>query len=308
MKPRVIAIALDSVPEPVLRRLLGEEELPSIGALLATGEMSNVGPSAAIGSMSVWPSFASGLPADEHRFVHDWLWDPDAMRVRRARWNADEPFWEALAAEGCRSVVLDVPFVRQRAKRDLFTIEGWGCHEGPGGPTRAQPASLRGLLRRAGRHPYYAIRQDPGTATGHVESSRRLSQLSIEGIRTRARLGEMLVRDLEPDLLLLNFPEIHLGTHQLLHLVSPEHPCSQNGELRDLYLDLFREMDRAVGRIVDAAPTGTSVILFSLLGMRPARGNPLLHAPRSSRGDTLAPRPRHGRPESGISVIEFRPS
>jgi predicted AlkP superfamily phosphohydrolase/phosphomutase len=97
-----------------------------------------------------------------------------------------------------------------------------------------------------------------------------------------AALGESLAREEEWDLFLCGFGATHRGGHLLWGLPEsrPELPPREGEALRHALRDVYAAADAAVGRLVDAAGDGVTVVVFSLHGM----------GPNTSRAERVLPR------------------
>ena len=116
----------------------------------------------------------------------------------------------------------------------------------------------------------------------------------------RGALAARLIAEQRPDLALVVFTEMHRASHLLWQTIAPDHPLlagRRPGLDERALVDVFRAADEAVGRILAAAAPDARVALFSLHGMRPARGVPtLLHPLLVELGYAAVPRGRRMSP------------
>jgi predicted AlkP superfamily phosphohydrolase/phosphomutase len=75
--------------------------------------------------------------------------------------------------------------------------------------------------------------------------------------------------EIRPDLLVADFPAIHLAGHQLWDPASVVDGISAASarELKEALCETIVEVDKALGRIVDALPADADIVVFSPLGM-----------------------------------------
>lgn len=280
---RVLAVGIDAAEPSFVRELIEQGELPVLKGLLGQGAWLRVDSGAHFGSGSVWPTFVTGRDAAEHGIYGEWGWRPESMSLARYSGDGLRPFWEPLADDGLSVGVLDVPFGPLVGFKRGFEISEWGAHDTLEGRTRFAPASLADTLK-AGAHPFTQTHLDPAGPSDHAEM-RRLSAACVDGARLRGALAERLLRETQPALALVVFTEVHHGAHHLWHTVAPRHALYDTDSFRSLraveptLTDLYREVDRQVGRLVEAAGGDAAVFVFSLHGMAPARGLPTLLAP-----------------------------
>jgi predicted AlkP superfamily phosphohydrolase/phosphomutase len=251
--------------------------MPVLKALLEEGTWSGVASPAAIGSGTVWPTFFTGTEPAAHGTHSDWCWRPEEMTL--ARYDSDRltPFWKSLGDKGVKVGVLDVPFAPLIGLRDGFEVSEWGAHDTFGGRMKFAPEGLEPLLS-------VEIAAHPFSLDGHrgaegLEALRKLSADCLEGARLRGELGVRLIRETAPDFSLIVFPEIHHASHKLWHTLQDSDDAlsdeMERGPLVEPGIpDILREVDRQIGRLIEAAGSDAGVFIFSLHGMKAARGLP----------------------------------
>jgi predicted AlkP superfamily phosphohydrolase/phosphomutase len=271
--PGVIAIGLDAADPVLVRDLIGRGELPALAALAREGEMGTVRGRGELSSGCVWPTFFTGLEPEQHgMYSGGFGWRPDTMRVAaRATQGWLEPFWSAAGSNGTGVGVLDVPFAPMVGLERGFEVSEWGAHDRIVGSTRVAPAGLRKAVDA--RHPFSSSGLHPRDADTRVDPAVLVASCQ-KGAERRLELAERLLDRARPDLAMITFPEIHHAAHDLWHTVEPAHPLYadlRQGDGPDL-VDVYRAVDSAVGRLIERAGSTGAVMVFSLHGMRPARG------------------------------------
>jgi len=275
---KVLAIGMDAAEPSLVRRMIEDGELPSLRRLLAEGTWAKVRSPAHIGSGAVWPTFTTGLDPQEHGIHSDWSWQPRMMRLARACCDHLTPFWKALAGSGLTVGVMDVPFAPPVSAGEGFEISEWGAHDPLEGRMRVSPASLHELIARGvGPHPFSTDGSDT-VGPNDYKGLKRLSDACQEGARQRGSLAVQLLSEFPVDLSIIVFTEIHHASHRLWHTVerapalSSANGGSEQAAESSALLDVYREVDRQIGRLVEAAGEGATVLVFSLHGMRACRG------------------------------------
>jgi len=177
--------------------------------------------------------------------------------------------------------VLDVPFAPFGGLSTGFEIQEWGAHDRLVGRVMVSPADVAERVRRDfPRHPFDDDLAEPPTEPSGVAG---FLDESIAGIRLRGDLTQELLTQVRPDVTLVVFPEPHHAGHFSWHTVEPQ--LDLYADLPPLapgdrtLADLYRELDRQIGRLVEAASPDTTVLVFALHGMEPARGVPTLLEP-----------------------------
>lgn len=282
---RVLAIGIDAAEPTLVRALIDEGDLPCLRALLNGGTWGRVLSPAHIGSGAVWPTFWTGVPPPEHGVYGSWSWRPEAMCVSRVATDHLTPFWKDLALRGYSVTVLDVPFASVTGLPKGVEITEWGAHDWVRGRLEVSPPDAMEVVTRSGGiHPFAAGAVDATGPRDHAGLSRLISRC-LTGVRQRGTLALALLSRGAPDLCVVVFPEVHRASHFLWHTVDPTHaehdrqavglPPSVTSGLRDVY----REVDRQVGRLVEAVGAERTVLVFSLHGMRGTRGVPTILDP-----------------------------
>jgi predicted AlkP superfamily phosphohydrolase/phosphomutase len=281
IRGRVLAIGLDAAQPSLLQAMLADGELPTLQKLREEGSWSRVESPAGYGSGVVWPTFFTGTDPTEHGQYTHWGWDPSTMSLSYYDASVHTPFWQALHRTGSPSASST-----SRSLRTWASTAASRCWSGA--PTPGWTASRRSprptWRRRSTKehaqhpfsHPLAAPPQDP------VALSRQ-SVECVEGARLRGDLAVRLITEQRPDVAVVVFPEVHHGGHFLWQTVQPE--LAMYDDIRDDpqpandLRELHRELDRQVARLVEAAGEGTTVIVFGLHGMEPARGVPAVLEP-----------------------------
>jgi len=273
---RVLAIGLDAAESSLVERMIDAGELPAMQSLLARGTWTAVTSPTGFSAGAVWPCFSTGFPACDHGQYSMWNWDPATMQLAYTGETRPTPFWKHLSETGTSVGVLDVPFAPFLGLQTGFEVHEWGAHSSIDGHVSVSPRSVaEQVTKRFPPHPFAdplaTPPYDPADVPGFLDSC-------IEGLRLRGDLAERLIVEQEPDLSLIVFEEAHHCGHFLWHTVEPDLPLYADvpavARPRTTLLDLYREMDRQVGRLVEAAGPDATVLVFALHGMAPARGLP----------------------------------
>ena len=277
--PQVLAFAIDAAEPTLIRKMIEQNEMPTLKALLSDGRWMNVKSPADIGSGSVWASFLTGEDPVAHGFYGEWCWEPEQMGVRRVTSQELIPFWKTLAENGTTVGVLDVPFMTLVGLSKGFEVSEWGPHELLEGRVHAAPEGVANLISNHVAHPLSYDRLDAGGPNDY-ENLQRLISASLDGIRQRGSLAQNLITETRPHLALIAFTEIHHAAHFLWHTVEPEHPVYGKdvfGDLRTLkpsLKEIYREVDRQIGALIETFGEGATIMVFSLHGMQPSHGVP----------------------------------
>jgi predicted AlkP superfamily phosphohydrolase/phosphomutase len=281
--PQVLAFAIDAAEPTLIRKMIEQNEMPTLKSLLSEGRWMSL-KSPDIGSGAVWASFLTGEDPVVHGFYGEWCWEPGQMRVRRVTSRELTPFWKTIAENGTTVGILDVPFMTLVGLSKGFEVSEWGPHELLEGRVQAAPEGVANLISNHVAHPLSYDRLDTGGPDDY-ENVQRLISASLDGIRLRGSLAQSLLSETRPHLSLIAFTEIHHAAHFLWHTVEPEHPVYVEkgfGNLRMIkpgLREIYSEVDRQIGALIERFGDGVPIMAFSLHGMQPSHGVPSFLSP-----------------------------
>lgn len=280
---RVLAIGLDAAESSLIRSLVEAGEMPALKALLDRGSWSRVTSPTMFSSGAVWPDFATGCQACDHGQYSIWNWDPARMALAYTDESRLTPFWKALSETGTTVGVMDVPFAPFLGMSTGFEAHEWGAHSRVDGHVSVSGAASD-VPNTFATHPFTdplaSVPQEPSEVGPFLDEC-------IDGVRLRGDVVQHLISRGQPDLTLVVFEEPHHAGHFLWHTVEPDLPMyadlSPAARPERTLSDLYRELDRQVGRLVEAAASDTTVLVFALHGMAPSRGLPPVLEPLLDR-------------------------
>jgi predicted AlkP superfamily phosphohydrolase/phosphomutase len=248
----VIAILqFDATSAALLERLGGEGRLPNLEALRARGRRVELDTPAAHFPASAYQCLYRGVEVGEHGLFYPFQWAARRQAIRlAAEFQAPPPIWERLARAGRSTLAIDPYECHRPSAAEGLLLCGWGMRERVVLERWSVPAGAdRDLRRRHGR---------PPTVT-ETFGGRPLSE--VERLRERllpapARVADLAIEQLRQrrfDLVWLTFAAPHLGGHRLWGTPALD--------------DVYAEVDRQLGRVLEALPEGADVIACSVLGM-----------------------------------------
>ena len=282
----VVAIGVDAAEPTLVRDLIGGGALPTLSRLLADGTWTRVESPADVGSGAVWPTFTTAAAPGSHEICSFWTWDPERMAVAPVSLDGLRTVWSDASARGLAVAVVDVPFTSPGGGATIEIVE-WGAHDAILRKTSVLPRELAPLVRSAGGdHPFS---RRPLDAWGSVDDEGGLATIAaqcVDGARRRGALARQLWSTRNLDLLLLVFTEVHRASHLLWHTVADDGRAA--GPLQGALLEIYREVDRQIGQLLQAVDPEATGVVFSLHGMRASAGvrttlEPLLQATGHAR-------------------------
>ncbi|MBV8950230.1 MAG: hypothetical protein JOZ99_05095, partial [Actinobacteria bacterium] len=178
------------------------------------------------------------------------------------------PFWERA---GVDTVLFDVP--RATCGGPGVQITSWGGHA-PLYPRSSNPTGLLDEIDRTfGPHPAYG--NDYGTGW-HDESRLETLTRALEvGARRRGAIACHLQDRFPWELFVTVMSETHSLSEFAWHGIDAEHPLAAERGARaaEFMRRMYRAVDDAVGAMAAAAPSDTSVLVFSLDAIKSSHGD-----------------------------------
>lgn len=281
----VLAVGIESAELTLVRRMIEQDELPILKSLLAEGKWIRVESPANIGTSAVWPSFMTGEDVAVHGVYSEWCWEPATMSLSRLNGRHLKPFWKALAEAGNSVGIMAIPFMPFVGPSHGFEVSESDPYLLPDGAGQSGPTGIanwvtKQMVRDALSHGRISV-----SGPDDLNNLQRLALDSLEGIRLRGKLAERLLTGTRPDFSIIVFTETHESGHCLWQTIEPEHPLFHEDffkKLRDIrptLKNIYQEVDRQIGKLVNAVGADATVLVFALHGLSPARGVPTFLGP-----------------------------
>jgi len=280
-------IGLDAMDPGLARRWADSGDLPVLARLFGEAAACPIDNPYGLFVGALWVNFASALGPERHGF-HCWNEIPAdsyEVRLRSPMPERYDSFWKRLGDAGLRVAAIDVPHSRAPAALNGIELVEWGCHDRHFG-LHSQPQALAGALVEAhGLHPIlgfdaYEARDfaadDKTFRAAYYRTpaeERALTDATVAGVTAKGELVESQLGTEAWDFFLAVFGEAHAIGHQQWHLHDPAHPrfdaATRATVGRDPILDVYRAIDRALGRIMDGLGPETLLLVHFSHGMGP---------------------------------------
>lgn len=270
--PKVAAIAIDAAERWYMERLADAGRLPNVQRLRERSARFALRTRPEFRSELVWARFLSGRePLEEGNWSEMMVFDPTDYGLATNHATTSEPFYAL--GPGTKVVALDLIHCQTADGVDGMQVVAWGSHS-PQWPRSSRPRGLLGeIIGRFGENPAFGNDFDYGWyQPDFIEA---LGDACQVGAGKRAEIGRWLLEQ-QPDwdLLLLCMSEVHSAGHQLWFGVDPRHPLHDRVPTSDVAGRrsdaVWEATDAALGRVLDALPADTHVVLFALHGFEPA--------------------------------------
>lgn len=264
----ICVLQFDAASVSLLDRMLAAGDLPNLEAAIGRGRRLELETPAVDFAAGAFYSLYSGVPMGGHGIFYPFQWSARDGRARYATaFGAPPPVWERLAGSGLRTLAIDPYESRPPARADGVYVCGWGFTDRVVLPRWSHPrGTARPLERRFGRGP-------EATEVFGAPSPAHLLDLRERLLGAPARIAALARDQLARsrfDLAWLTFSAAHLGGHAFWDLsqldaeaLEPRVRETIAGTLPEIY----SEVDRAMGSVIEALPEGSNVIITSAVGM-----------------------------------------
>lgn len=257
-RPKVTMIGIDAGDIDFIEQNAGV--LPNMTSILAERPVQRLAVEPLSGA--VWPTFMYEATPDVHGIYHHIQWDAERMRLRRTHpdWlGYSVPFWRPLAKSGVKVLAFDVPFLFRGDSGGAIEIANWGSHDLVDDFWCNDPATAKIVTSFAPRHPMKFEVPVDKTPSDLAE----IHDGIISGLSLKTDLVCSLMDQVDSELFLVAYGE----THRAGHILWPEPHRNDSQVPATALLDVYKELDKAVGRIADHIGPEGKLVLFALHGM-----------------------------------------
>ena len=269
----VLFIGLDACDKDLVQEWAAAGVLPVLRGLVARGLCGETLNPPGLYVGAVWPSLTTGVSPARHGIYADVQLRSgtyDFYRVNTADLLKRERFWHGLSRAGRRVAAIDFPFDVPTALNGIQVVR-WGSHE-PFIGFQTYPRELASdVLRQVGRHPVAPSCDDYRDRPAVDE----LRDDLLRGVERKTELVIDLLGRERWDFFGVVFSESHCVGHQCWHVHDRRHPRHDPAvaqRIGDPVRDVYIALDRAVGRLLEAAGPETTVVVLCSHGIGPLYG------------------------------------
>ncbi len=259
---RCLFLGLDAFDSELLRDGAARGDFPALARLLAQGRAveTTTDPGSYVGSL--WPTVHTGVDPTRHG-IYSWAqFEPATyeMRLCDEREIMAASFWMRLSQAGHRIAVIDVPLCKLDPDVNGVHVVNWLTHFKTVEGFATAPATLAAKIEAK-----YGLDPVPScdTIDRSPEGIERFTNALLNRVKNRTDFALELIADGTFDFMALVYGESHCVGHQCYHLQS------KDGSGGDPISRVYRAIDRAVGRMVDACPDGCEIVLLASHGIGP---------------------------------------
>lgn len=260
MKTPVVAIGLHAASPVLLEKWMSQGHLKNLSRLRAQGAYGRLDYTKSSHETQRWRTFLTGcLPTKTGYWGR--------LKFREANYHIEEaksydfanfpPFYAL--GEDYRVAVVETPTapLSERVKG----LQVLGKQSSP-------PQLIEELNNRYGKPQHY---KEYGCWWAVAKNLAHLQKLVKTGITRHSAICHDLLQQEEWDLFLTVIEEAHYVGHDFWYLSQAEHPLYEykqiDSSVGDPLLDVYEDIDRAVGEILAKVPENARVVVFSIDGM-----------------------------------------
>ena len=274
--PRVLLVGIDGAPPSLLDHWMEEGELPALASLRDGGCSGVLRSTANLSSPSAWTSISTGVNPGKHGIFgfFDRLPGTWSFRQNDSRARAAEPYWITASRAGLSTATLNMPCSWPVDEVRGIQVAGWLA---PSDRSEgfAHPRSLAEELRaRFGPYPLHSDIQRLVAAGRHEAARDRI----LTNLRRKGEIAEGLLLRERWELMTVVFSDTDAAAHYYWHLSDESHPrhCPRiRRDVGEIMLMAYREVDRALGRLIERLSDLDAVLVVSDHGAGPSRDGAL---------------------------------
>lgn len=279
---KTLVIGLELGDGRLIQEWAREGHLPAFAALRRAGTFGWLESIAGVLHVAAWPSIYTGTSPGQHGVYFTFQPAPGLQGYQRFHQGlyGRPTFWRLLAQASVRCTVLDAPYTQVEDGFPGNQVIDWGTWAHYLGPT-STPASLLPDLRRAcGGYPLGLEANDIGFMPVRADD---MHGRLLRAARAKTAAAIWLMRQSEWDLFFVVFDETHPAAH---YCWSPANAADGDGG--SLLRDVYQEIDRGIGALVEEAGPDASVLVLSGDAVGPNHTNCHLLPEILSRLEVLA--------------------
>jgi predicted AlkP superfamily phosphohydrolase/phosphomutase len=264
----IAVIQFDAASARLLERLEAEGRLPNLTELRKRGSKLELETPAEHFPASAYQNLYRGVEVGDHGLFYPFQWAASDQRVRlAASFDAPPAIWDLLGRQGRSTLAIDPYECHRPHEAQGALVCGWGMRERVVLERWSVPENGdRTARRRHGRPPDV-------TEVFGAQTPRELRRLRERFLAAPARVADLAIERLRErsfDLAWIVFAAPHLAGHRLWEVppyLDEDVPAEERERLDGALAEVYEEVDRQLGRVLEALPDDCDVIACSVLGM-----------------------------------------
>jgi len=258
---KVVVIGLDGATWSLVKPLVDVGELPVIGKLLKNGAWGDLESCVPYSTYPAWKCYSTGKNPGKLGVYSWFIFDKRERRIKYANSLSfkSEEIWDILGIKGKKVGIINMPTSYPPKKVNGFMISGFNALNDL---EYTYPKSLKNRLKKKYNYkinPDHHLRLDLEKNYQEAMNDKKKALLEIkELIKSRFDVAIDLFLEEKPDFLHLTIFYIDSAQHYFWKEM--EDKCS---EFHDVLKDLWKLIDRGIGKLISELDKDTVVILMS---------------------------------------------
>jgi predicted AlkP superfamily phosphohydrolase/phosphomutase len=247
---KALVIGLDGVPHSLLTELIDSGEVPNLAAIAGSGELRRAASTQPTVSCAAWTSFVTGVNPGAHGVYGFVDREPGSYQqyITGTRYVRSPQVWQTLSERGRRVIIMNVPVTAPPPEVNGLLVSGFLA---PSLDGATYPEDLQQRLERHG----YRIDIDPWKARQSLDLLFEDLQATLDGRVAAAK--DLLVSEN------WSYAMVHImGTDRINHFVWGKW-ADRDEQFAPRFIDYYRQVDAAVGEIVEAAGDDAELLILS---------------------------------------------
>ena len=265
-RPPLIVLGIDAGDHRFIQEWAAEGHLPAISSIIEDGFSGRTAGPELVTEHGVWISIFSGLSRGQHGYYYFRQLVPGTYGLKSVTGLEVDapPFWSRFGGTGVKSLVIDAADTKLYPGIPGVQVANWATHNNwdPDHFVTASepPAVIEDIKRRFDEK--LVVRENHSSTFGEdLEIYAKL----LTHVEKKGEMSRYLLEKDAYDLSVIIFGESHAANHQFwkYHRRNREKGSSDN-ELTDAILNVYKAIDREIGRIIESRKDANICILSSV--------------------------------------------
>jgi predicted AlkP superfamily phosphohydrolase/phosphomutase len=272
MGTKILVFGVDAMDRRLILDWIEDGTLPAFASLKERSACGPVTNPSGMHHSALWSNFYTGVGADRNGQYLRTVFDPThySFTARRPESDRVPAFWLHDGWQEKLLAVINMPNAQLNKGFNGMQVVEWGVHDYHDKSITTSPPELASeILARFGGDPVGDSYVNERTPKEFGDFRDRL----IRRLRAKSDMACHYLASNQWDLFITVLDETHSMGHQCWHLHDPAHPLHDRrleAELGDPIKDVYVEVDRALGHILELVDDTTTVLFLTDLGMGPA--------------------------------------
>jgi predicted AlkP superfamily phosphohydrolase/phosphomutase len=257
----ILVVAWDGADLGLVEPWIASGDLPALSALIERGAVRRLESTRPPVTFPAWTTFLTAATPDRHGVSDFTLRDGYRVRFANASDRRLPTIFARMSAAGLRVGTYAVPATYPPEPLSGFQVPGFDTPFGASPDARAtHPTDL--ARRLLDRHGTLAV-EGPSQARIDAGWHRAALAKMLSTIAERTRIFVELLVEEAPDCAMIHFIESDTVSHQFRHFCDRTSPRYAESELGGALRTVYRALDSALGRLLEAAGEDAHVVLLS---------------------------------------------